>query len=378
MQSTVEVGDSYEVGGRRLVVVEVQRSTDGAGVVRFAAAPVTARLWRRADLPLVVSPDPHFACYLLRDQTDPSRYAVGVYHPTLGERLQPAVPRPAPFTEELVLCWAPGPVQVLIDGQPAAQETVSLVLERRTAEGASWCLLPDKYKILQWSEQWQALVDSGERDTAYKTDAAGYVYNAVLGEPVLLPRGHGAWGQRYQDRLYDGAPPPSEYVEHLWLYFRGQRVELREGEPATLNWRSGSVVVSGPPGTKVGLELEDTSVHPPASVRCVVYGEIAAGGSATFSGLYPGRYCLSAWRPGGGTDNRDWTAIARRQWVSVEPGQTASVSVAFETPPPGYWLAYLYTSGAETQAGIEVWGLTFAGYQVVGTTDPQRPRAHRR
>jgi len=316
MRTTVNVGDLYQVGAHDMLVVEVLRGTDAGGVVSFQTAPVFARLRRLPDLPLVVSYDQLFACYLLRSRDDPGLYAVGVYHPALGERIAPAEPCPAPFTEELVLCWAPGPVRVLMDGEPVAGETVSLMLERETGDGTALCLLPDKHKVLRWSEEWQALVDSGERDGPYKTDEDGYVHNAVLGEPILFPRGEGAFGQRHEDALYDGAEPPVESTQRVWLYFRGQRVELTEGQPATLDWRTGTIVVSGPAGRWVRAELEGAG-NDPACVTCRVTAQIPAPGELTLSGLYPGRYCLSAWKPGSGTGNRDWSVIAPRQWVSV-------------------------------------------------------------
>lgn len=369
MRTTVSVGDTYTVAGRVLSVVEVKAATDGNGVVMFDQAPVTAVLKKLPDRPLVVPPgDPYFACYLLRDTADASRYAVGVYHPTLGERIQPHDPQVPPFTEQFILCWAPGLVRVLINGQPAANQTVSIVLERHTPDGTARCLLPDRYKLLTWSDGWQALVDSGERDTAYKTDADGYVYNAVLGEPVMFPRGDGAWGQRSDDRLYDGGPAPEEHTAAVWLYFRGQRAEIREGQNTVLNWQTGTIVVSGPGGSWVRARLEDL-FHSPACVTTIVTAQIPPSGQLTLSNLYPGRYCLSMWKPGSGTDNRDWSVICRRQWVEVGAGETVSVALGFESPPSGYRLAYVYVAGALTQAGIQVWGLTFNGYQVVGTTD---------
>jgi len=369
MRTKVSIGDTYTLAGRTLAVVEIKTQTDGNGVVTFEQASVTAVLKLLANRPLVVPPgDPHFACYLLRDAADTSRYAVGVYHPTLGERLQPHDPRIPPFTEQFTLCWAPGLVRVLINGQPAANQTVSIVLERQTADGTARCLLPDRYKLLTWSEQWQALVDSGERDTAYKTDADGLVYNAALNEPLMFPRGDGAWGQRQDDRLYDGAPAPEEYTAAVWLYFRGQRAEIREGQPTTLNWQTGTIVVSGPPGAWVRARLEDL-FHSPQCVTTVVTAQIPTGGQLTLANLYPGRYCLSMWKPGTGLDNRDWSVICPRQWVEVGPGQTASIALSFQSPPSGYKLAYVYLAGADTQAGIQVWGLTFSGYRVVGVTE---------
>ncbi|MBC7287301.1 MAG: hypothetical protein H5T86_04490 [Armatimonadetes bacterium] len=367
MKTTVSAGDVYKIGGQTMTVVEVRRWTDENGVVAFEQAPVIARLYRLAGDPLVVGFDEHFACFLLQ-APDGRSFSVGVYHPGLGERIQPAVPRVPPFMEDFVMCWAPGRVRVLIDGQPAENKAVSIVLESRTAEGAAMCLLPDKYKLLMWSDEWQALVDSGQRDGCYKTDASGYVYNAALGEPLMFPRGHGAWGQRHDDRLHDGSPPPAEYVERVWLYFRGQRVELREGEDATLDWRTGTLVVTGPSHAWVSATLEHVG-NDPTSVTCRVTQQIPPSGQLTIQGLYPGRYCLSAWLPGSGTDERDWSRIARRQWVEVAPGQTATVEVQFQEPPPGYRLIYVYTSGADSEAGIKVWGLLFSGYEVLGQTD---------
>ncbi len=367
MKTTVEVGDVYEIGGQQMTVVEIKRSTDANGVVAFESARVTARLYRTAGDPLVVGFDQHFAAFLLQDQSG-ARYCVGVYHPGLGERIQPGVPKAPPFIEDFIMCWAPGQVQVLIDGEPAANQTVSLVMERATADGTAMCLLPDKYKLLKWSDEWQALVDSGQRDGCYKTDANGYVYNAALGEPLMFPRGHGAWGQRRDDRLYDGAPQPDEYVQRVWLYFRGQRVELVEDQDAVLDWRTATIVVTGPANAWVSAELEHAG-NDPTSVTCRVTKQIPAGGELVLSGLYPGRYCISAWLPGSGTDERDWSAIARRQWVEVGPGQTAEVAVNFEQPPDGYYLMYVYTSGADSEAGIKVWGVLFSGYEVVGETD---------
>lgn len=368
MRSTVEVGDYYEIAGQPMRVVEVQRTTDGNGTVFFQSAPVIAVVHRAEEVPLVVSGDEFFACYLLKDAAGGELYAVGVYHPSVGERIQPATPRRAPFTEVIVMCWQPGPVRVLIDGQPAADETVSIVVERATEDGMSLLLLPDKYKVLTWSEEWGALVDSGQRDGSYKTDANGYVYNAALGEELMFPRGDGAWGQRLEDRLYDGAPAPTEYAQRVWLYLRGQRAELREGQPTTLDWRTATIVVSGPANAYVTAELEHVG-NDPTCVTCRLMGQIPASGELRLEGLYPGRYCISAFLPGAGTGGRDWSAIARRQWVTVNAGQTGYASVVFDAPPQGYWIVDVYTSGADTQAGIEIYGMTWSGYQVVGTTD---------
>lgn len=369
MRTTVDVGDSYEVGGVPMIVAEVKRGTDGQGEVAFETAGVRARLKRVEGMPLVVSHDEVFACYLLRGREDVGVYAVGVYHPTLGERIAPGVPQAAPFVEELTLCWAPGRIRVLIEGTPAAGESVSLMLQRSTKDGAAQCLLPDKYKVLLWSETWEALVDSGERDEPYKTDAEGYVYNAVLREGVMFPRGEGAFGQRRGDRLYEGAPEPEEYTERVWVLFRGQRAELREGEDVTLDWQMGTIVATGPAGAWVRAELEGVG-NDPVSVTCRAAGEIPPGGELTLGGLYPGRYCVSAWLPGGGIDRRDWSAIAPRQWVSVEAGGRASVGIAFETPPAGYYLVYVYKAGADVATGVEVLGLLPPeGYGVVGTVD---------
>ncbi len=368
MKATVAVGDVYEIAGEIMTVVEVKRQTDSNGTVFFDSAPVAATVKLLEDRPLVVSGDEYFACYLLVDSSG-RRYCVGVYHPTLGERIQPSSPRQAPFSEEFVMCWAPGPLRVLIDGEPAAGQGVSIVLERRTQDGLAFALMPDKYKVLTWSDQWQALVDSGQRDFSYKCDADGYVYNDALGEPVMFPRGHGAVGQRASDRLYDGADEPQEYLERAWLYFRGQRVEIAEGQAATLDWRTATIQVAAPPGTRVMAELDDVG-NDAAQVTVRKYGEVPADGVLMLDGLYPGRWCVSAWAPGSGTDDRDWSQIARRQWVEVGPGETGEVSVSFQEPEAGYNMAYIYTSGADSQAGIEVWGLVVGqGWTVIATTD---------
>ncbi len=368
MQATVKTGDRYTIAGRMMTVVEVKTATDEQGTVSFDTAQATAIVRRLEGLPLAVAGDPYFACYLLRDAGGENLYAIGVYHPTLGERIQPATPAAAGLTEVFTMCWAPGQVQVLVNGQPAANQTVSIVVERETPDGPSQLLLPDKFKLLVYSDEWGCLVDSSQRDAPYKTDANGVVHNALFGEPVMLPRGHGAWGQRGGDGLYDGAPAPEESVSRVWLYFRGQRVELVEGTGATLDWRDGAVTVSGPAGAWVWVELEDVKLE--ASQALLRERVQLAGGQATVTGLYPGRYCVSMYRALGGDPNvRDWSVISPRQWVEVTAGQTATISLAFETPPSGHHLAYVYASGANGAAGMDVWGLTFTGYQIVGGTD---------
>jgi hypothetical protein len=369
MQATVKVGDTYSIAGRTMTVVEVKTATDSGGTVVFDTAPATAVVRRLDDLPLAVAGDPYFACYLLRDTGGQGLYALGVFHPTLGERLQPATPAAAPLLEIFTMCWAPGPVRVLIDGQPAANETVSILLETTGVDGPSELLLPDKYKILHYSLQWQCLVDSGQRDSPYKTDALGFVYNAVFDEPLMFPRGDGAWGQRGGDLLHDGAETPEECVTSAWLCFRGRRVELVEGQPASLDWRTATLAINGPPGAWVWIELEDLWADPSQALLRILSG-LDSGGHVTVPGLYPGRYCLSMYQPENGDPNyRDWSVISPRRWAELRAGETTTVALSFETPPSGHELAYVYTTGADSQAGIDVWGLTFHGHAIVGTTD---------
>ena len=368
MQSTVKTGDTYTIGGRTMTVVEVKTATDESGTVSFDTARPTAIVRRLEGLPLQVAGDPYFACYLLRDAGGADLYAIGVYHPSLGERIQPATPAAAGLTETFTMCWAPGQVQVLINDVPSANQTVSIVVERETPDGPSQLLLPDKYKLLVYGETWGCLVDSSYRDCPHKTDANGVVHNAVLGEPVMFPRGDGAWGQRSGDGLYDGAPAPEDTTSHVWLYFRGQRVELVEGAAASLDWRNGGLTINGSAGAWVWVELED--LGPETSQATLRENVQLVGGQATLTGLYPGRYCVAMYKAlNNDPTQRDWSAISPRQWVDVTAGQTATVGLSYDTVPTGHTLAYVYAAGASGASGVNVWGLTFTGYQIVGTTD---------
>ena len=104
----VSVGDRYLLGpdaNHRIpcTVVEVIHDSDDGSATFSTGARVTAL--KEAGVPIISWGDEYASWYLLQQDSDPTKYAVGFFDPYWGERIQPGTPTAEAIDETLVMAW---------------------------------------------------------------------------------------------------------------------------------------------------------------------------------------------------------------------------------------------------------------------------------
>jgi len=362
MAAPLTIGDKVWFDGAFGTVVATTNTTSTAGggsvdhgerTYRFAAVRASG-----PDVPFVATDDEWFRVGLL-EHPGGDKWALVFDDPHEGRLLRARryqeqtdawLPDLQDWQQLFVTCWETR-ARVLKGGVAQTGVYVGLEVLYSTSEGQhlAWALSP-------YPNRNDGTVANTIRGS-YGTDVNGYVKHLLPDgtlERLLFPRGHGAWGQREQDRMWSGpeAPVPERKLTTVRLVYAAtpsppvpgdnlaipEFVELTEGTEAQLDCRSAQLTINGPAAAGYRAQLEGSGVY-----RA---GSLDAGGTATLTGMLPG-----TWHVRIGAAYSTTTEWPGRQTVDVPAGGSATVSFgassALPAPPNHVLKGYTYRYGAE-------------------------------
>jgi len=382
MPTPINIDDTVKVLDIVMTVIEVKTSTDAEGDANFDTADVALRVEIVSSIPLVVSGDEWFACYVLEgtDDSGDMVYSVGVYDPWYGEYISEPDEKPIDIT--VPMAWQAGNITIMEDGVPVgAGETVNIMLIRHDPdlEECDECEDGKQTKRMLFLPQ-QKYSTCTEPYTAYtfETDANGVLkWNHPVEGAINLrfPKGVGAIGQRCrspfgpgtcikEDRDWNG-DCPTRYTAEFRCYYEQEYVLIpRNGSAVTLDILSSTVTITA--------DTTDTISY---AIDCEVgvIEDVGGDGKVVATGLPPGEFSVVCFRQEG--DDWDDEYLPERRIVTIEEsGEDLTVdmpSLAFYDSAGGTACGYVYDYYGHPAAGIEIWWMfgidTWGG--IATTTD---------
>jgi len=354
MAAPLTVGDKVWFNGALGTIVATTATTDpatGAGSITYGGLTYgfLALRVRGPDVPFVATDDDWFRVGLLQ-HPDGQRHALVLDDPQEGRLIRARYPGrtndqwEAHLHEQqqvFVTCWEPGRITCKKQGAASASEVVGLRGEWKGGDG---------YIRTGWFPP-----------SAYVTNGSGvvqHVWPDGTTERVLFPRGHGAWGQRANDRMWEGpdAPAVPRPLQHLYV--------VRQWELTQIPTFTSTAEKEVFEGTVVEFDVESCTINVTGKANSTCYAQwygtglrfactIGAGGAGTLANLPAGEYHLQvgvAPNPHIGTVD-----CGARQKVTVAEGQTQSAAFgAGTTVTAGEVWGRLYWYGAEAAVGQTV------------------------
>ena len=377
-QTTVAVGETnigaLTAEGVPHEVVEVVTSTDASGVVTFTTPNMAATVRKGAGAVFASVSDAKFNAFVIEitGGADIGKYLVGIYHPTLGMRIQPTSPA-ATVSEVFDMCWQPGTISIQNSGVAQVGARCAIQVERVTADGNfTHDLGALKYHNL--AADGDDFVKAGTFDGEWKTDASGFLKHNVPGQSLAdlwFPRYPGnTWGTNLEgEMVWDGSDAAAEYADSMTLYYVGLARTIGEGSSVTVNVEFATMHLDGEADAKVLAELEGAGDAGSNTLRTAT---LNASGNATLSGVTPGRYACWQYRddtPG----DVDHTEVAPRQWFTIGHGEESTCTLGGHAPPVADRRCYAYKYGAEPYEGT-LWiigdaGTSFPTWTAFAATD---------
>ncbi len=322
------------------------------------------------DIPITATDDPEFRVGLLHHPDDEWLYALVLDDPHEGRLIRPHKWMGADYLDNrltvFVTCWAPDTLLVVDGAAGQAYVPVDIELHWQTSSGtyAGWWQPAYPFPNLVWNGS--TYVRGSSSQALFVTDDSGIVRAAWTEDGyVLFPRGHGAWGQRTEDRMWDGpdAPYPERVLTAAYLcygaalpvappfrpqFYCGDRAVVEEGEGALLDVAGATVTVTGPPSTLVRMHWKGTSYR--------FQGSTDSTGTLVFTGVPGGEYHIVS-KPLELNPNRITRGMLRKK-VEVPAGHLTSVSLGdVSLVPDDVVQGRLYWYGAEPAAGVTVHAL---------------------
>jgi hypothetical protein len=377
MRMALEIGTEMAFDGAVGEVVAVTATTDedGRGAIAYGGAVFRFRALKAffPAEPLVATNDPDFRVGLLRRQhAEPGLFCLvadDLPAPGWGRWIQQDCWREA---HELsgedavvfVLGWRPGTLTVKRGGEVEAGVFVDMTLDYETSQGPhrAWWQPAYPYNDLQVNIHGVPL-RGPNRLGRLKTDPEGQVHlcapDGTL-EPVIVPRGIGALGNRAQDR-WPGGPEPERVLTELRLWYLQESVEVREGEAVTLDVAAVQIAVRGIPFATCQLLWEGGIARGGCTLN--------ADGEGVITNLPPGRYTAAQYHP---TDKSKGTARASVEALQSGGEYEINLPTAWTTVADGYIQGIVYGPADAGAAGAIIYGWWpgFPGYaEPIATCD---------
>ena len=350
-------GESIQLGQRWGVVVSRVVSAWGRVEIQTPQGLVSCWVYqeRNPDVPLEV-----VEVALVEEQENGrgvGRYALMVDDPYWGRRLQPAAFAEPPWDETFVMGYRlRGQVRRYDVGAVGAVVSLEVTLQTDEDETVRFWD-SEEYNRLVWSNELETFVSGPEVTALIVTDPDGnWVY--------IVPKGHGAPYQRWDDRRDDtvetAQEPLRRYVAQVEAVYRGRRAVVVEGEAALINADSARARITATPGATVraGVMEDAGEMH-----------LVPESGVVEISNLPEGWLSLAQFRRAG-TGEWDPRSGAPRVLLRVHENQTAEVDLgALEQYPEDGSVACgrVYWSVGAPAVGVSIVIINPESGEIVGT-----------
>ncbi|MBM3498658.1 MAG: hypothetical protein FJX74_08285, partial [Armatimonadetes bacterium] len=359
----LHIGEKLFLDGEIGRVVATTDTTDanGRGSVSYGGHAFSFRALKATvdavDYPLVATADAEFRVGVVQQDANPALFCmvlddgpapwgwgrrvkgVGAGAPTYWAAAE------AYADEDAVVFrmgWAPGEITILKGGVEEAGVYADLVLTYATSDGEH---------VAWWQPAYPSKAGTtwGAAEGRFQTDANGVLWDVSEGssQPIIVPRGFGALGYRSEeDDGWLSCPTAERTLSKLEVWYQQEHAEVSEGIGTTLNVAGVSITITGPSNATVELQWENGIVRGNPQLT---------GGTATLTGLPPGKYCVRLYSDdlaegiapqevqceSGG----DYT-VAFGSWITVDPLKIQGVVYAYgATPAAGATLWACYETG---------------------------------
>ncbi len=305
------------LGGKYGITVELAQANSGTASFATADGIIIAYVYKARTPDVMLDAVNVYLVEELPEAGIPEptgQYVVMVDDQYWGRRIEPAAFAPAPFERHVAMGYRLQG-RILESGTAVAGANVSLKLSLQTAEdgGATvWDSL--EYNELVWDSQLGTYVAGANVYAPIRTASDGRWQ-------FIAPKGHGALYQREGDMRDDttetAAQGLARYVATTECAYKGRLVEVVEGTEAVVDILSGTLQITGEPGSHL---LVGTIENPGQPYT------VPTGGTVTIAGLPQAEHTIVAFKllPWGAWDP---TWSCPREIVQVSRGATASITL---------------------------------------------------